>query len=1187
MNTLTRLGPAAFCAGLFLLAAPAGAQQSPLTQNRPPPPLNAFTNFARVQLTPLEPKTNASKTEGAAVYVSKARQTLYDALLLVQDKDYTNAIPMLEEAMREDPSLIVGWEALGWSYWHLDRRAEAEKTWDRLLILAPQSVTPYNILSQVAVYKKEMEKAESLLRKSLELDPNQFDTRLNLALVLAWQAKTEEAEQLLLQGIREEPDRLDVRIELANVFYLLQKYEDSAAQWKIVCEVIPDNADFLIEWARSLLYSGELEQARTTARKAAELDGGSLRALNVLADVAQTSRRPEEALPEIKKLLERTDTPLTRSQLRSRLVGLMRELYDKDPKRFPLKDIMAECSEAIDEDPRNINMQLFLAEVYMMDRRYEDALRLLTHVLEEHNPHNYRAKRGLLEIYLVKGEFTKAEQMIDSIYDNTSADNTYRFMDIARLENRKGNYHEAIRILDKMEREGMKGAVFNLLYHGLSISDWEPGRPARLFREHILFLKRAGFKFLKPEEIPAYLESRKTVALPPPKPALYKLIRWIRYSFTGEGAPESANAALDNYKPDRVVCVTFDDALRTSFRHATPVALEFDIPLGMNVPVGNIVRRDYGISSWGEIKGYMNDAVWSFGSHCIDAGIQGPGYEDGYLVAPLPNRLWLKEKNRFETMREWSLRVRAEMQESRRIIVNKLGLDPETGARFVAYPYGEIGQMEGSNIRVLEDLRETILNEAGTAYRIGFIQSLFGYSTPDDNSLVFGRYEPAPNETGEEVLHHAIENHPVLMARRLKAEIAALQGKPHLAYKMLDLLDRDGYPTKSLRELRELVDSRIAGRVGGADIDVTPGKGERLISLSKPYLGVDAFSMKANRQIKIDEYGVRGGLNLAPRLLAEGWYKQGEIEQEVVSNIYFKTRATTVSETLTIVRGTDNGTPINRRENTITYQTQEVQTNITQRNVYNSDYSYAGGRLSYRIKDGSNLQGHFGVKEFDGEEEEGNEPVWGLTHAWKPAPALDFVTLYTRDLVPSGRRIILSDTVGLTTLWRAKDWWEINAQGRYSYYHDDNAILHVRASSMWLVGERQNIYLGLIYELSTMDERSSDYWSPYWEERIGLALQMSRTFQAFHAGAEARVGMAREKGRPDDLEDWRALQVQGESQGFYAGDEPGTDWEPTVGLGANLRRMLGNHWELEGQGSCSFYSDYSEYIIGGTLLYHF
>ena len=1168
--------------GLFLQA-----QEKPLRPRAQPPPPAVEPGFLTgrpFQIQPSVTSTPPGRAEGDVAATTPARARLYEGLVKVQDGEYADAIPILEQALAEDPALTAGWEALGWSYWHLGRTNECVRTWETLRRLAPQIALPYFLLAQVAVAQKDLESAESLLRAGLALDPKPYEPRVNLALVLAWQAKAEEAETLLRQLLTEEPDRTDVRIELANVCYVLQKYEESAELWKAVTELLPDRPDFLTERARSLLYAGDLEEAERLARRAAEMDGGSLRALNVIAEVTEKSHTPEKAIPVIRDLLAFAEDPYTRGQIRSRLVNLLDRLHEKDPRRFPLTAVIDEARAAVAEDPRFLSMWLHLAELLIKAQRTEEAEPILQKVLEEFNPHHHRALRNLFEIALTRRDFERCEALFEELHNPRTHDYAYRYMDRARLEFAKGNYHDAIAALDRLEEEGMKGAVLGLLYHGLGVSDWEPGMPARLFREHMLALKRAGFQFLTPEEAMAWLDERRNRSLPERPPAFTRFLQRLRYFVTGEAPPADRHQARRDHQPERAVVVTFDDALRTSFRHATPVAEEFNIPLAMHVPVGNIARRDYGIASWEEIRRWKETGVWRFGSHAIDAGLLFPGYEDGYLVPPLANRLWKPEKKRFETHQEWAQRLRSEMQDSRRIILEKLQLDPDRDVRFIAYPYGEIGQEDRTNVK-RTDVPAAVLNEAGLVYSQGFVQSIFGYSTVNDNPLLMARYEPDPDETGEEVLAHVLATHPVMMARRMKAELAALQNKPHLAQQMLTLLERDGYPPSEWRALKDQVEQRLSGRLGPARPDREGGKEGRFpVRFSRPWIGIEGELTRANRQIEILQGGFRGGLHLARPLSLEVWANAGRINQDIESNLWFTVRETRSSETTVIVR--QPGQP-ERRETTITYQTEPAQTNRIVRTHREADVQQAGVALGYRFGDGSFLAARLGGKQFDGHEESGTTVIGGLVHAWRPWYALEIVSAYDYDLVPSSLRLIKAHTVSVNGLWRVRDEWEIEGAARYSFYSDTNALLNLRAGSMWLVAERQNVFLGFRYELTTTDEPSDLYWDPYWEQRVLAAARMVRAYPTFYLNGELWAGLVREKGRPMDMEKWRALKARADREGWYPGDPPGSDWSPAVGLSASLRRSLGRHFELETNAGFSFYQDYSEHALGGRLLYLF
>ncbi len=54
--------------------------------------------------------------------VSLSNALLYKGLGLFNEKEYEQCIPYLEESLTLDPSLLTGWEGLGWAYWRLDEK---------------------------------------------------------------------------------------------------------------------------------------------------------------------------------------------------------------------------------------------------------------------------------------------------------------------------------------------------------------------------------------------------------------------------------------------------------------------------------------------------------------------------------------------------------------------------------------------------------------------------------------------------------------------------------------------------------------------------------------------------------------------------------------------------------------------------------------------------------------------------------------------------------------------------------------------------------------------------------------------------------------------------------------------------------------------------------------------------------
>lgn len=1160
-----------------------------LAAESPPPAAKAPDFGRRVQILPHAPDAPpAASLDADAVTLTPAQKLLYDTLLLVQDESYAEAIPKLEAVIRMDPSLVAAWADLGWCYWRTGRVADAETLWNQLLKLNPESAVPYNLLAQIELDRHNLEAAEARLRKSLELDPSPFEIRYALALALAWQARTFDALPLLQQLIREEPDRVDVRIELARALRATQQYEEAAAQWAQVCAVLPDLPEHRRAYAACLLASGDLDAARREARQAADQDGDSPASLTLLADVAEVADRPEEAIAELQALIDQADDPIARSRLRQRLAANLRRLHDRDPDRFPLDRIIAQCRLALEDDPHYGVMRMFLGELYVMSRRFPEARQVFTEILDRDNPFNYRARRGLMEAAFGLGQFEEARRQMDRLYTGYNAGNPYRYVDRARLAFAAGHYPDAIRHLDQLEREGLRGSVLCLGYGDLAATDWEPGLSSRLFRDQMLTLRRAGFRFLAPDEIERLFALRKEPRVTPALPWPARLARGLRRQFTGRAPQAESLRTLADYTPERLVCVTLDGATRTAFRLAEPVARELDIPLAMHIPSGELPRRDAGIASWDEIRAAAASGLWSFGSLGADAVIPQPASADGGIVNPLANRIWLPDLERMETLHEWTLRLRRELGDSRRRLLDQLGLDPGD-VRHIAYPLGDIGQQDGCNVRGPAgpmNVPAAILNEAALAYGVGFIPDPFGYATPRDNPLAYRRHAPGPRDTGEALLRHAFEQHPVFLARRLKAELAALQGRTHQALDLVNQLDRDGYPTDLLRRLRHTVEAGLGGDVFGKKLQPEPAEASGL-RLSRPFLGAEAWTAKANRQIDERGVGAFAGLNLTPGLKLEAGFRRVTVKQESVTNEWLQIRRTIPTIDRTTETTIENGVVTRSSMAFTTVQQQDVYSNRTTRARFRSTTQSPALRLSRLFDDGSILGARVGLARFEGDEESGTEPLWGVDHLWKLAPAFTLSTLYQRELVPSGRRPIESDTFSLHSVWKARDDLDLAAYGRFSYYGDTNSLLHLQGSALWTVDPRQTVALGLQAEVTTVDDPSADYWSPYWEQRLYGVIRMTRAFPDSYARAECKLGWAREEARPEDLERWRAIQARGEELGFYAGRKPGTDWEPSLALGGSFRRTFARQWEIGLDGSCSFYADYSDYRIGGVVTFHF
>jgi tetratricopeptide (TPR) repeat protein len=1123
---------------------------------------------------------------------------LYAAIEEYKDGKYERVIPKLEAVIEDEPTLLLAWETLGWAYWQTGRPDKSKELWEQLVAIAPNEPMGYNLLGQVATRNGDDAKAAELYKQSLALNPAQFEIRLSYARATLRSGNRAEAIAGFKRLYEEEPQRTDVQIDLAWALFENEEYEDSLDLWNIINESNPGNPDYLLARANVRLLVGQLDEAEVDAKRVLVEEPENVDAIHILVTLSIRTDRPLETVERLEKVLELAETQRTKVNVAQQIALYKQTIYGKNPEIFSLKDVVLAGKDTWELDTENIGSALFYAEALVLDKQYASAEDVFTYVLEELNPNNERARYGLFETYMGRARYEDAERQLRENLRNFNEQNPYRHLYWARLHFAKGDLTEALRSLDRLEYEGAQGAVFNLAYQGVSLSEWSDSPSVRQLREQLMALRRDGFTFITPSQLPLYFKNKQPPPLVDDRPWLNQVVEGVSYAWTGEKDPEAPS--LRDYTPDKVVMVTFDSALRNSFRYGTQVGEEVGVPMTMFMGVGEVLSNTqrYAVH-FNEIRGYVESGIWEIQSRLWDAGQSAARDEEGEdLVLPLMNRVWKNDRNRLETLREYQSRIRKEFKGSKEILARESGV-PLSEIDSVAYPYGEIGQDSGSNIQLF-NVTQVLLNEAEISYKQGFIQSQFGYTMKTDNPLLYKRYVPGRYASGRDVLRQAYLQNPVFMARRMRVEMAALSGQLHMAESNIEMLRRDGYPEEDLAELRAYVQrhlSRLVPLPNNLE-DETEGSDDqerKLLSLRSPLIGVDAVSTRANVVIDDQELGIFAGVNLNPRTSLRIRLGAGSIRQTLTTNRFVEVEETTTSSTSSSITTVVDGETSNAQEFRTTTSTFVVESNVVERFKFNADYTRIGLNVNYIHDDGSFtiVRGGLYALDTDGDAdfneaaESDTAITYGLEHQWRPRPAIDFAAIYQHGVVPSSRKLLTYDLMAVRPFWRVRDGWHLNALGSFSYYEDRNSLIRVELENFWRLSQALDIWVGVHNSVDTMDLENDLYWSPYMEQRHYLVFRMRRSYPNYFGLFKINLGYQKAKARDSELDAFLSAQAQGEAEGFSAGAGPDEDWNPLIGFSASATRTWDSGWELSGEFTVNNTKEYTEHSIRGSLLYKF
>jgi Tfp pilus assembly protein PilF len=110
------------------------------------------------------------------------------------------SLPLLRQAVEEDPSLWRAWNAIGRSHALRGDVQQALASYDRALLSNAQAAPVHNNRGMALIAAMRYVDAEAAFRRAIAIAPELEVARMNLRLALAWQGRYEEAIAELARG---------------------------------------------------------------------------------------------------------------------------------------------------------------------------------------------------------------------------------------------------------------------------------------------------------------------------------------------------------------------------------------------------------------------------------------------------------------------------------------------------------------------------------------------------------------------------------------------------------------------------------------------------------------------------------------------------------------------------------------------------------------------------------------------------------------------------------------------------------------------------------------------------------------------------------------------------------------------------------------------------------------------------
>ena len=193
-----------------------------------------------------------------------------------QAKDFTSAQASLQKALDLDKNNMEAFAVLGQVQVASGSLDAAVKSWEAWMQKNPKDVRPYIMISSLEQTRNNWQKAQDLLQKAIQIDPNSPIVANNLAyLMLEHGGNPDVALNLAQTARRQAPDSPNIADTLGFAYYTKGIYSSSIDLFEEALKKQPDNAS--VHYHLGLAYdkAKNSAQARLHLEKAVKLNPNS------------------------------------------------------------------------------------------------------------------------------------------------------------------------------------------------------------------------------------------------------------------------------------------------------------------------------------------------------------------------------------------------------------------------------------------------------------------------------------------------------------------------------------------------------------------------------------------------------------------------------------------------------------------------------------------------------------------------------------------------------------------------------------------------------------------------------------------------------------------------------------------------------------------------------------------------
>lgn len=185
---------------------------------------------------------------------------------------YTNFDTILSDSQLKLRSIWVRIFKMGQDFFAEENFTDAERIFQELLVLAPDSVQTYQMLAAISDRQGDHEKAIEYSMKILEVNPENTQVLINIAVEFENTQNWERAKEFYQKFVKAEPSNPNGYLSVAFVEIQMNNFEAALTNYELAMQYAPDNIDIVANAASIAQRLEKDKKAITYFKKLVELE---------------------------------------------------------------------------------------------------------------------------------------------------------------------------------------------------------------------------------------------------------------------------------------------------------------------------------------------------------------------------------------------------------------------------------------------------------------------------------------------------------------------------------------------------------------------------------------------------------------------------------------------------------------------------------------------------------------------------------------------------------------------------------------------------------------------------------------------------------------------------------------------------------------------------------------------------